>query len=70
MKVLKLSVIALTLGFFVTSCGDANTEATAPAETTEAVVPAETPAPEAAMAPATMDSTATPAVDAAVPETK
>lgn len=68
MKVLKLSVIALTLGFFVTSCGNSNTEATTPAETTEATAPVETaPAPEAT---APVDTMATPAADTTMPATK
>ena len=70
MKLVKLSVFALTMGLFVASCGNSETPAETPAAT---VTPAETPAaePTPAAAPATTDSaaTATPPAEAA-PATK
>ncbi len=69
MKLVKLSVFALTLGLFVVSCGSGSGEASsepATEETMEApeaeAVPEAMPAEEAA--PAT-DSTATPATEEA-----
>lgn len=70
MKFVKLSVIALSMGLFLASCGGSSTtEETAPA--TEATAPEATPAPEAA-APAPVDSAAaaTPAPTEAAPATK
>ena len=74
MKIVKLSVFALTLGLFAASCGNSGSEATTEAPATEATTEAPaaeaTPAPEAA--PATTDSAAAattpaPAADAAAP---
>ncbi len=60
MKIVKLSVFALTLGLFAASCGNSGSEATTEAPATEATTEAPaaeaTPAPEAA--PATTDSAA------------
>jgi hypothetical protein len=65
MKFVKFSVLALSLGLFVASCGNSGSEAEAPA-TTEAAAPAPeaTPAPEAAPAAPATDSTAAPATAA------
>jgi hypothetical protein len=56
MKLVKISIVALSMGLFFASCGG-NTETAAPATDSAATV---APAPEAAPAPAT-DSAATPA---------
>ena len=58
MKLVKISIVALSMGLFFASCGG-NTETAAPATDSAATV---APAPEAAPAPA-MDSAATPAAD-------
>ena len=63
MKLVKLSVFALTMGLFVASCGNGNSEAPK-ADTT--VAPAAAPAP----APAAADTTAKPAADAKATEPK
>ena len=49
MKFVKLSLFALTLGLFATSCGEGSGEA---AKTDTVAAPAPAPAPEAAPAPA------------------
>ncbi len=64
MKFVKLSIFALTMGLFVASCG--NSESEAPAEDTTMAAPVEA-------APAPVDTVAAPAVDtttAAVDTTK
>ena len=60
MKFVKFSVLALSLGLFVASCGNGGSEAEAPATAVEAAPPAETtpaettpPATDSAAAPAT-----------------
>lgn len=58
MKLVKISIVALSMGLFFASCGG-NTETAAPATDSAATV---APAPEAAPAPAT-DSATTPAAD-------
>lgn len=61
MKFVKISIVALSMGLFLASCGG-NTETAAPAEDTAAVV---APVEEVAPAAPAMDSTAAPAVDSA-----
>jgi hypothetical protein len=63
MKFVKLSIFALTLGLFITSCGnsESNNEAATTDSAAMAPAPEATPAPEAA-APAA-DTAAAPAAD-------
>jgi hypothetical protein len=57
MKFVKLSVLALSMGLFVASCGNSSSEATEAPATTETAPAAEaTPAPEAAPAAPAADS--------------
>ena len=71
MKLVKISIVALSMGLFLASCGGNSTE-TAPAADTTATTPAvEEVAPaapattdSAAAAPATTDTTAAPAAAA------
>jgi uncharacterized membrane protein len=74
MKLVKLSVFALTMGLFVASCGSSSNEAaTETPATTEAPAAEAAPAPAPEAAPATTDSAAaaTPAAaPAAAPATK
>ena len=58
MKFVKFSVLALSLGLFVASCGNGGSEATETPATTEAVAPEATTTPEAAPATTTTDSAA------------
>jgi hypothetical protein len=69
MKLVKLSVFALTMGLFVASCGSGSGEATTetPAAT-EAPAAEATPAPEAAPAPAPATDSAAAATPAAPAE--
>ncbi|OJW79088.1 MAG: hypothetical protein BGO69_00350 [Bacteroidetes bacterium 46-16] len=61
MKFVKLSIFALTLGLFITSCGNSENQEAA-TEDSAAMAPA--PAPEAAPEAAPMaDTTAAPAAD-------
>lgn len=60
MKLVKLSIVALSMGLFLTSCGG-NTEATAPAADTAAVA---APVVEEVAAPV-VDSAAAAVVDTA-----
>lgn len=60
MKFVKISIVALSMGLFLASCGG-NTETAAPAEDTTIVV---APVEEVVAAPA-VDTTAAPAVDSA-----
>jgi len=72
MKLVKISIVALSMGLFLASCGG-NTETAAPATDSATTAPAVT---EPAPAPAPVDSAAaaTPAVDSttapAAPATK
>lgn len=60
MKFVKISIVALSMGLFLASCGG-NTETAAPAEDTTVVA---APVEEVVAAPA-VDTTAAPAVDSA-----
>lgn len=59
MKLVKISIVALSMGLFFASCGG-NTETAAPATDSAATV---APAPEAAPAPVDSAAAATPAAD-------
>lgn len=61
MKLVKLSIVALSMGLFLTSCGG-NTEATAPAADTAAVA---APVEEVAAPVVDTAAAAAPAVDTA-----
>jgi hypothetical protein len=69
MKLVKLSVFALTMGLFVASCGSSSNEAATEAPATTEAPVAETPAPTAPEAtPATpVDSAAAAATTAPAP---
>ncbi|MCD6013573.1 MAG: hypothetical protein K0Q79_3435 [Flavipsychrobacter sp.] len=58
MKFVKLSIVALTLGLFVASCGNSSTEETTNTDTTVAAPPVTEPAPAT---PPPADTTAAPA---------
>ena len=60
MKFVKLSIVALTLGLFITSCGNSENK---DAATTDSTTMEAAPAPEATPAPAPADTTAAPAAD-------
>lgn len=61
MKLVKISIVALSMGLFLASCGG-NTEATAPTEDTTVVAPVvEEVAPVVDTAAAMVDTTAAPA---------
>ncbi|MCC6186604.1 MAG: hypothetical protein IT256_05565 [Chitinophagaceae bacterium] len=66
MKFVKISIVALSMGFFLASCGG-NTEATAPTEDTTIVVApvVEEVAPVVDSAAAMVDTTAAPAAEQA-----
>jgi len=59
MKFVKISIVALSMGLFLASCGG-NTETAAPAEDTTVVA-----APVEEVAAPAVDTTAAPAVDSA-----
>ncbi|GAA4451292.1 hypothetical protein GCM10023092_08700 [Rurimicrobium arvi] len=68
MKLVKISIVALSMGLFLASCGGNSSEATPATDSAATVAPAveETPAPavttdSTAVAPATTDSTVAPA---------
>ena len=62
MKFVKLSIFALTMGLFIASCG--NSESEAPAEdTAAAMAPEAAPVADTAMAPAAADTAAAMAAD-------
>jgi hypothetical protein len=61
MKFVKLSIFALTMGLFIASCG--NSESEAPAEDTAAMAAPAAPAADTTMAAPAADTTAAPAVD-------
>lgn len=58
MKFVKLSIVALSMGLFLASCGG-NSETTTPTEDTTTTAPVTEPAPAV---PAVTDTTAAPAV--------
>jgi PBP1b-binding outer membrane lipoprotein LpoB len=65
MKLVKISIVALSMGLFLASCGG-NTEATAPVEDTTVTAPVveEVVAPVVDSAAAMVDSAAAPAAEA------
>jgi len=63
MKLVKLSIIALSLGLFVTSCGGGSGETKTPDSTATQTAPPATPPPAATPAPDTTKAAAAPAAD-------
>lgn len=69
MKLVKISIVALSMGLFLASCGGNSTETAPAADTTTPAVEEVAPAApattdSAAAAPATTDTTAAPAAAA------
>ncbi|MBN9483068.1 MAG: hypothetical protein J0H46_06930 [Bacteroidetes bacterium] len=57
MKLVKLSVLALTMGLFVASCGNKTEETTTTTDSTTMEAPAPAPAPVDTMAAPAADTT-------------